>query len=336
VENRILEISWGTILKVVVAFFCFYLVYLIKDILILTVFGLVISILFEAPLRLVEKRIPRALAVILLYLFVFSSLCFLIYLPASRIVSEIGQFIKLFPLYFEQISPPLRELGLEAFNDIENFVNALEEVVRVMTTNILNVLFSIFGGIVSTIFVISIAIFLSLEGRSVEKGLGLLFSEEEKKFAHSLWRRCQRNVGFWFLRLALGCLFVGIISYIAFLVLRANYPLSLALMAGALNFIPIIGPVLASFVMFIVLALDSMPKAFLAVIIYTIVQQIENNILTPFLTKRFTGLSPTLVLISLAAGGQLFGILGAILTVPLVGIVVEFAKGLLERRKEMA
>jgi len=331
-----LELSWSAILKVTTVFFAAYLVYLIHNILVLSVFGLIISILFEAPIRLLEKKVPRTLAIAFLYIFIFSIISFLIYLPASRIVTEAKNFIKLFPLYFEQFSPALRGLGIEAFKSLDAFIQTLESIALTTTSNIFNVFFNIFGGITSTIYVISIAVFFSLEGKSIENALILFFSEKDKRFINNLWRKCEKKVGFWFLKTMLGCLFISIATFISLLVLRANYPFSLAIIGGAFNFVPVIGPVLASLLIFVVLAFDSLPKAIIGLLIYFIVQQIENNIVSPMLSKKLTGLSPTLVLISLAAGGKLFGILGAILTVPLIGIIVEFAKGILERRREEA
>lgn len=317
-----------------VAFFAFYLVILLKEILILSLFGLVISILFEIPIRVLTRKIPRGLAVAFVYILTFTALSFLFYLPASSIVNEVKNFVKLFPVYFEQVSPPLKELGIEAFQDLERFVAALESSVQVLTSNILNVLFSIFGGIASTVYVLSIAIFLSLEGKSIEEALILFFSKKDQRAIRALWRNAQKRVGLWFLRTGLGCLFVGVVSYLSFLAIKIDYPLSLSIIGGAFNFVPIVGPILASVVIFIILAFESLPKAFFALIAYVVIQQIENNIVGPLLTKKLVGISPALVLISLAAGQELLGILGALLMVPLIAIMVEFIKGLLERRRE--
>jgi len=333
-EEKSLEISWGTILRMSVAIFCFYLVFLMRDILVLSMFGLVISILFETPIRLLERRIPRTLAVVFLYVLVFSLLCLLVYLPASRFISEIRQFVGLFPTYFAKIAPPLKSLGIRAFENMESFVSALEEIVRATTANIFNVLFSIFGGIGSTVFVISIAVFLSLEGKGIEKNLVLLFPKEEEQFIVSLWRKCQRRVGLWFLTTIIACLFIGCLSFVTLYLLKVKYPLLLGLAAGALNFIPLLGPIFAAFLIFAVLALDSLTKALIALICFILIQQIENNIVTPLVAKKLVGLSPALIFISLTVGSRLFGVLGAILIVPLVGLLSEFSKGLLERKRE--
>ena len=84
----------------------------------------------------------------------------------------------------------------------------------------------------------------------------------------------------------------------------------------------------------IVVALDSPLQAVFVILAFILIHQIEGNILTPLLTKRFIGLPPSLVLISLAIGGELWGIMGAILAVPLAGILYEFLRDFLKRRKE--
>lgn len=332
-QRTTLDISWGTILRIGIIFFSLYLIFLIKDILVLSVFGLVISILFEIPIRFLERRIPRSLAVVVLYGLTFLCISLIIYLPASKFIDEIRQFVNLFPTYFEKASPVLRNLGLEAFENLETFVDSLENLIQAMTSNIFSVLVSIFGGVASTVFVVSIAVFLSLEGKSMEQNLILLFPREDEDFVTCLWQRCQKRVGFWFLRSIISSLFVGIFTFIAFYILKTKYPLVLGLVAGAMNFIPVIGPIFASFLIFVVLALDSATKAFIALIVSILIQQIENSIVTPLITKKLVGLSPVLVLISLTVGAQLFGFLGAILAIPLVGVITEFSRGLLERKR---
>lgn len=334
-EPTALEISWGTILRVALAFFIFYLVYLVRDILVFSVFGLMIAILFEIPIRFLEKKIPRVVAVIFLYLAAFSLLSLLIYLPASRFIQEIRQFVGLFPVYFEQTAPILRGLGLEAFQDLESFATALEKTVRLMTVNIFNVLFSLFGSIAATVFVISIAIFLSLEGRAIEKTLVLLFPKKDEEAVLAIWQRSQKTVGLWFLRTLISCFFVWLLTFIAFYILKTKYPLSLSVLAGALNFIPVIGPIFATLLIFVIVVLDSWGKAFFVAAIMIIIQQVENNIFTPLLTKKFIHLSPALVLISLTVGAKLFGFWGAILTVPLVAVVAEFLKAFLENKRNL-
>lgn len=333
--SRVLDISLGTIFKIAFIALLFYIIYLIRDILILSIFALIISILFNPIIDFLQrKRIPRVLAVIFVYIGIFGLISLLIYSLASLFFVEIQKFSQGLPEYFETISPPLKSLGVEAFEDIESFIGLLNKSVETIAASFLGAVSAIFGGIFSTIYIVTVAIFLSLEEKGVEKSLSLLFPKKYETYVLHLWARCQRKVSGWFLSRILASIFVGGVVYVAFLILNVKYPLTLGLLAGVLNFIPIIGPIVTGILIFVIISLDSTLRAIFALVAFTLVQQIENNILTPLLTKRFVALSPVIVLISLVIGGKLLGILGAIFAIPLAGILSEFLKDFLAKKKE--
>jgi len=332
--EKVLDISWGTIFKIAIALFSFYFLYLIRDILILTIFALIFSVLFNPAIDFLQrKKIPRVLAIIFVYIGVFGIISFLIYLTASLFVQEIQQFLQIFPQYFEKISPPLKSLGVEAFESFETLTKTFQDWFLRASSNIFSALVSIFGGIFSTLFIITISIFLSLEENLVERSLIFLFPKKYENFVLDLWKKCQIKVSGWFGTRIIACLFVGVFSYFAFFLFNVKYAFLLSLLAGSLNLIPIIGPILTGILIFLIVSLDSISRAIFALIAFILIQQIEGNILTPILTRKFIGLSPVLVLISLAIGGKLWGILGAILAIPLAGIIFEFLKEFLEKRK---
>ena len=333
--SRVLDISWGTIFKIAFIALLFYIIYLIKDILVLSIFALIISILFNPIIDFLQKRkFPRVLSVILIYIGVFGLVSLLIYSFASLFIVEIQKFSQFFPEYFEKVSPPLKNVGVKAFEDIESFIELLNKSVETMAASFIGAVATIFGGIFSTIYVVTIAIFISLEEKGVEKSLSLLFPKKYEAYILNLWGKCQQKVSGWFLSRILASIFVGAASYVAFLILNVNYPLTLGLLAGILNFIPVIGPLITGIFIFIIISLDGALIAILALVAFTLIQQIENNVLTPLLAKRFVELSPILVLISLVIGGKLFGILGAVLAIPLAGILSEFLKDFLAKRRE--
>lgn len=203
-----------------------------------------------------------------------------------------------------------------------------------MAKNIFNVLFTIFGGFFTTLFVIITAIFLSLEEKAVEKALLLLFPKKYEAQIMNVWLRCQRKVAGWFGARVLACIFVGVLSYIAFLLFNVKYPFTLALFAGVFNFIPYVGPLLSGVIIFLLVFPTEPFKGIIVLIAFVLIQQIENSILSPILMKKFVGLPPALVLLSLVIGGHLWGLLGAILAIPLFGILFEFLKEFLQRQHD--
>ncbi len=332
--EKILDISWGTILKIGIAFFGFYILYLIRNILIWFIFALIISVLFNPAIDFLQKRrVPRPVATIFIFIFIFGILGLLIYLIAPVFISEIQQFTKLFPQYFEKFAPPLKELGLEAFESFEIFTKSFQEWLIQASASIFSALAAIFGGIFATLTIFILAIFLSLEERGVERAIGILSPRKQEAYILDLWKSCQTKVSGWFGTRILCSLFVGLLTYLALYLFKIDYPFALALFAGFTNIIPIIGPIIAGLIIAIITALDSWLKALLILIVFILIQQIEGNILTPILAKKFIGLPPVLVLISLMIGGKLWGILGAILAIPLAGIIFEFTRDFLKKRK---
>ncbi len=333
--DKVLDISWGTILKISLAFLIFYIIYLVKDILVWFIFALIISVLFNPAVTFLQRiKVPRILAVIFIYVAIFGILGLFVYWMAPVFFSEIQQFSQLFPQYFEKIAPPLRDLGVEAFENMESFNQALGSILQKASSDILSALAVFFGGVGSTIFVLSIALFLSLEGKWVERVIGLLSPRKYEAYVLALWERSQTKVAGWFGSRILLALFVGVAVFIMLHLFNVEYALSLALLAGVLDFIPVLGPVFAGAVAFIFIALDSWVKAIFVLIGFVLIQQIEGNILSPILTRKFVGLPPVLVLLSLAIGAKLLGILGAVLAIPLAGIIFEFLRDFLRKKKE--
>jgi len=127
---------------------------------------------------------------------------------------------------------------------------------------------------------------------------------------------------------------VGAATYISCIILGIDYPLSIGLIAGVFNFIPYIGSLIAGIIIFLISAMEGVNKAAFVILVFTIIQLIESNLLTPILSQKFIGLSPVLVILAIAVGGTLWGFLGALLAIPLMGIIFEFLKEYLEKRKE--
>lgn len=335
-NERILNISWASIFKILAAILLVYALFLTQEILIWFVFALIISILFSPAVDFFEKfKIPRILAIIFIYVAVFGLFSLFVYFVAPFFISELSSFSKILPDYLDTLFPLLKGLGITSFKSAEGFINNVNVSLIKNSSTILNILAAIFGGIVSTVFILTVAIFISLEKDMIEKTLALFSPKRYELSSLAILQRVKKRVIGWFWTRIIACFFVGVLAYFIFLLFHVNYPFSLALIAGALNFIPYVGPSLTGFLLFVSVFLDAgATKALFALVSFLLVQQTENNIITPILSKKIIGLSPALVLISLAVGGKLWGFWGAVLAVPLFGIIVEFLKDYLRKIRE--
>lgn len=328
------NISWSTIFKIIAAVIALYILYLIKDLIVWFIFALVIGILFNYLIDFLEKkRVPRLAAAILLYFGVFAAIGFFIYKTAPVFLFEIKEFTQNLPQYLERISPFFEKFGVQAFQNTEALTEVLQVNLEKAGENIFSAVFSIFGGVFSTLLIIFLAFFISLEKNLIERILIALSPSRYKEYLNGLWKRSKQKVSGWFISRVIGALFVGTSTYLILRVLNVEYALILSLMAGILDFIPIVGPLIAGLIIAFIVALTSLFQAGFVLIAFFIIQLLENNLLFPLLFKKFTGLPPVLVLVAFAIGATLWGVLGAILAIPLAGVIFELLKDYLTKRK---
>jgi len=337
-SQQTLDISWKTIIKIFVAIFAFYLIYLARDIALWFFFGLAISILLEPAINFLRKMwIPKMVAIILIYVSILGLLGVLIYLMAPIFIVELKQFSSYLPDYFDKINPLLQQLGIdfaESFTDLtSSLVGGLEQ----SSKGIMNAVIAFFGGLTSTVVILTIAFFLSLEDRGPERFLAFISPQKYQEYIVTFFEKAQTKVAGWFGARIMACVFVGVGSFIVFYIFDVEYAFLLALIAGVLNFIPYIGP-LTTAILLVVFVMVSSGSWFITLYVLLAVwavQAIENNLLTPFLMKKMIDLPPVLVLISLLLGAKIFGFLGTIFIVPVSGIIYEFVKEIIEKKREI-
>lgn len=332
---RTLDISWASILKIIFALGLLYFIFLIRGILIWFIFALVISILFNPAINFLRRfHIPRVLAAILVYLSIFVLLGGFIYALAPMLFSELQYFTANIPTYFEQAAPYLSGLKIEAFKNFQSFAEVIGKGLYNASANIFSAIGIIFGGLASTIIIFSIAFFLSLEEEGLSKTVMLIFPSRHKARVSAIWQKSQKKVAAWFGIRLICCFFIGVVIGIACYSLDIKYAALFGLLAGVFNMVVTIGPFLSGTAigLFILITMG-MPKAIIFLIVFFIAQEIENYVIMPLLTKRFMQISPSLVLISLLIGAKLWGLMGAILIIPLMGMILEFAQGFLEKKE---
>ena len=97
-----------------------------------------------------------------------------------------------------------------------------------------------------------------------------------------------------------------------------KYALALALLAGLLEIVPYLGPILSAIPAILVAFVQSPPLALFVLILYVVVQQIENHILVPKIMGRAIGVNPVIILVAVLLGFKIAGMLGMLLAVPMV------------------
>ncbi|MDB4912051.1 MAG: hypothetical protein JWO39_2874, partial [Gemmatimonadetes bacterium] len=126
----------------------------------------------------------------------------------------------------------------------------------------------------------------------------------------------------WLVTQLIAMLTIGVVSTIALLLLGVKAPFALGIIAGLLEFVPTIGPVLSAVPAIAMGFLDSPEKALYVGLAYLAIQQLEGHILIPLLMKGGMDLPPVLTIVTQGLMALLFGFLGLMIAVPLLAAVM--------------
>jgi len=329
-----LHLSWDSISKVFFLIVCLYVLFVIKDIIVWFIFALILAVIFNYLIDILEqKRIPRLLSAVVLYSLVFALLGFFVYKTAPVLLNEIDDFIENLPVYLQKVSPLFEKFGVESFKSKSQLLESLRNSLDTAGSSSFGALTAIFGSVSSMVLVLAMAFFISIEKGFTIKLLGAFSPKKYHSYLFGLWGRARKKISGWFITRLIGVLFVGSLTYVVLLVLNVKYAFLLAVIAGLLDLVPIVGPLIAGVMLFSMVSLSSFVQGVFVALCFLIIQQLENNLLFPILFKKFVGVSPVLVLIALAVGAKLWGVLGAILAIPLAGVIFEVIKDYLQKKK---
>ena len=128
---------------------------------------------------------------------------------------------------------------------------------------------------------------------------------------------------------------LGVLIFISFTIFRIPYAVLIAVLTGVLSFIPYIGAFFACFIGAVLVLMVNPLQALLSIIVYKVVQFIENQFIYPHVVGGSVGLAPLWTLVAVLIGGNLFGILGMIFFIPLVAVLYQLVKEYTNKKQAM-
>jgi len=171
------------------------------------------------------------------------------------------------------------------------------------------------------IVILLLAFHWTLDGPRTIQSLLLLVPKGQRESISELISAMETKVGFYIAGQGVLCLAIGIMALVAYLIIGLPNALVLALVAGVLEAVPMIGPLLGA-IPAAVIALSIAPSKLVWVIVATLViQQMENSVLVPRVMRKAVGVNPFVSLLAIFAFSSLFGIAGALMAIPLAAII---------------
>jgi len=331
-ERQVFDLSILTIIKFFLVVILLFFLYLIKEVLAILFVALIFASAVDPWVDNMEKiKFPRWLSILLIYIGLLVVVFFVVYLLIPPISEQAVQLSDNFPEYFEKISDAFT--SLKSYSAEHGVLSELDKGISTLKGNIVGAMQSvfstvagIFGGIVSFFVVLVITFYMTVEESAMKKTMTFILPNKYHNFSLQLISKVQKKIGDWLKGQLVLSLIIGIMVYLGLLILGVNYSLILALVAGIGEFVPYLGPVLAAIPAIFLAFAQSPLKALFVLILFLIIQQIENQILVPKVMQKAVGLNPIVSIVAMLIGAKTAGIVGVILAIPVATAVTVIIK----------
>lgn len=300
-----------------------WIAYLARDVLLLiyvsALFAVVIMPAIEAVqrLRLGKWRPGRGLAIGIILSAILVVLVLFVVLVLPPMFSELQAFAADVPRRAASLLERMRHLPFGARLD----PGALQSHASSALGGALGILRGVAGGLFGFFSCVILTIYFVLDGHQAFSWVMSLVPLNQRPRLEATMLRAQMRMRNWLVGQVALMAILGFSCAVVYGLLRIKYAYVLAVLAGVLNIVPIIGPVIAVTLASVVATVDSWSKLAGVLIFYIVYQQIETAVLTPRIMRSSVDLPALAVIIALALGGALEGIVGALIAVPTAALI---------------
>lgn len=321
-EDKNLVISFKTILLFLLTIFFIWIFWLIRDVVLFLFVSLILALALEPFVNfLVRKKLHRGFSVVFV---VLTMLFIVVGLASVSLVPFIHQtqiLIANFPNYIKYLSEiPGAGEYVSKFND--GIFSQLNET----SGSVLNFTLGAFSGVLSLILIFVFTIYMLIDFKNLRLMFVDFFEDGRREEIQRLVTKIETRLGSWLRGQIFLMFIIGLLTYIGLLVIGMDYALALAVIAGLLEIVPIIGPIISVVPAALIAFFISPVLGIGVIVLYIIVQQLENNLIVPKVMQRAVGFNPLVTIIALMVGGQLLGVVGAILAIPILITIYEVFK----------
>ncbi|HEY5573039.1 MAG TPA: AI-2E family transporter [Anaerolineales bacterium] len=325
------RVMWATLVLVSVAF-SFWLLYRFSQVVFILFIAIVIGTVIRPVVAwLYSRGVPRMAGVILVYLLLLALLISFVLLLFPLIVEQGTTIAAAVPGYYQSLREWMVNYPNQLIVRLSEFLPATLpglEPIQQTGEQMLASAGQALGYVASAakVILIATAILLlafhwTLDGPRTIQSLLLLVPRGQRESISELISAMETKVGFYIAGQGVLCLVIGIMALVAYLLIGLPNALVLALVAGVMEAVPMIGPLLGA-IPAAVIALSIAPSKLVWVIVATLViQQIENSVLVPRVMRKAVGVNPFVSLLAIFAFSSLFGIAGALMAIPIAAII---------------
>lgn len=303
----------------------FIFLYLIRNVLFLIFISILLATSIE-PLvnRLRRGPFSRGTGILVIYTAIMAILGGIIILTVPPLMDEGSRAIAGFADQ-QKTDASIREglgtgwlgnMAINGYHSIRDLINNPKTV-----ENSLSFGFTVFEIIFSAVTVFVIAFYWLSERPVIKRVIFSFIKEEKRARGRQLWDSVEGKLGSWVRGQVVLMLFIFMMDLIGYTLMGLKFAFALAVFAGIAELVPLVGPYIGG-APAILIALTQSPTLAIVIAIYIVViQLVEGNILVPRIMEKAVGVSPLTVIVGILIGSTLYGILGALLAVPIAAAI---------------
>ena len=278
--------------------------------------------------KLHKKGLYRSISILLIYVVFFGGLGVAVYRGIPVVIRELEELIDSAPYFAEQYKGVLQVIEdktsnwpVEMKERIQSGVVYVEDKVENLLARLLGSLANIMDWVIVFALVPLIAFYFLKDWPKLKLAAWYITPPSIRKPSISFFKDVEQSLGNYIRGQLIVCIIIGILSALLLWLVKMKYALLLGIIIGITNVIPYFGPIIGAIpAVIIATAMGTKQVIWVAVIIFGL-QFLEGNILSPLIVGKSLHMHPLLIMLALLLGGEIGGVVGLILAVPLLAIL---------------
>ena len=316
------------------------------------ILGMVLAFVLNVPMKRIEqglekinfpqkfRRATAILTIIVILLLIISLILWIIAPMIARTVSQLGGSVNHLLLAVEdfvQHSNLMQSSEVSQLTDAFSQSNIVSSVITFLggfTTNITGLFSNVFSVIMGIFFMINILASKEMLARLTLRILNVVLPEDKIKHITYVGEVIVDTYDRFLISQIIEAGNVGVMIFAAYSLVGLPYAGLVGVLTGAFSFIPYVGPFMACGIGMLFIFTESPIQALISLVVYTVVQTVENNVVYPRVVGSSVGLPTVLTLAAALIGGNLFGLVGMIFFIPIFAVIYRLVKEWVEKHEQ--